>query len=50
MSKTIRNEFEKYLTYEKIMEAHNKNCRRDVVLFNLKQEAYVNYIYDVVLE
>ena len=51
MSKTIRNEFEKYLTYEKIMEAHkkssaNKNCRRDVVLFNLKQEAYVNYIYD----
>lgn len=50
MPKTIRNEYEKYLTYDKIMEAHkkssaNKNCRRDVVLFNLKQEAYVSYIY-----
>ena len=40
MSKTIRNEFDKQLTYEKLMIAHKlsrkgKGYRKDVILFNL---------------
>ena len=43
MPKTLRNQFNKYLTYEKIMEAHNKakkgkGFRKELILFNLKQE------------
>ena len=43
MPKTIRNQFDKYLTYEKLLEAHNRSkkgkCRRNkVIKFNLKQE------------
>lgn len=26
MPKTLKNEFDKYLTYEKLMEAHGKSC------------------------
>ena len=42
MPKTIRNEFEKHLTYEKLMEAHKKSkkgkgYRKEIIEFNLKQ-------------
>lgn len=50
MPKTIRNQFDKYLTYEKLMEAHNKakrgKCRKkELIIFNLKQEEYVMWLY-----
>lgn len=45
MAKTIRNSFDKALTYEKLMEAHlksrkGKGYRKEIILFNLKQEEY----------
>ena len=51
MPKTLRNEFDKKLSYKKLMEAHkksceNKNCKKDIILFNLKKEAYVKYLYE----
>lgn len=51
MPKTLRNEFDKYLTYENLMKAHkessaNKKCRKDIIMFNLKKEAYVKYLYE----
>ena len=50
MPKTIRNQFDKYLTYEKLMEAHNKTkkgkgLRKETILFNLKQEEYIMWLY-----
>lgn len=50
MTKTIRNQFDKYLTYEKLLEAHNKSkkgkCRKsEVIKFNLKQEEYIMWLY-----
>ncbi len=50
MPKTIRNQFDKYLTYEKLLEAHNKSkkgkCRKpELIRFNLKQEEYIMYLY-----
>lgn len=43
MPKTIRNLYFKYLTYEKLLEAHfksrkGKGYRKEIILFNLKQE------------
>ena len=51
MPKTLRNQFDKYLTYEKIMEAHNKakkgkGFRKELILFNVKQEEYIMWIYE----
>ena len=51
MPKTIRNQFDKYLTYDKLMEAHNKSkagkCRKtELIRFNLKQEEYIMYLYE----
>ena len=51
MPKTLRNQFNKYLTYEKIMEAHNKaktgkGFRKELILFNLKQEEYIMWLYE----
>ena len=51
MPKTIRNEFDKKLTYENLMKAHlesrkNKSIKKDVILFNLKQEEYIKYLYE----
>lgn len=51
MAKTIRNQFDKKLTYESLMKAHyesrkNKSCKKDIILFNLKQEEYIKYLYD----
>ena len=50
MPKTIRNKFYKCLTYEKLMEAHlnskkGKGTRKEIILFNLKQEEYIKYYY-----
>ena len=50
MPKTIRNQFDKYLTYEKLLEAHNKSkrgkCRKkELIKFNLKQEEYIMWLY-----
>lgn len=51
MPKTIRNQFNKYLTYEKLMEAHNKSkkgkgYRKETIVFNLKQEEYIMWLYE----
>ena len=51
MPKTVRNQFNKYLTYEKLMEAHiksrkGKGYRKEIILFNLKQEEYIMWLYE----
>ena len=51
MPKTIRNEFDKKLTYENLMKAHllsrkGKGYREEVILFNLKQEEYIWWLYE----
>ena len=51
MPKTIRNVYDKYLTYENLMKAHiksqsGKTTRRNVVKFNLKQEEYILWLYN----
>lgn len=51
MAKTIRNEFDKYLTYDNLMKAHilsrkGKTSRKEVILFDLKQEEYINWLLE----
>lgn len=51
MPKTIRNEFDKKLTYENLINAHiasrrGKGTRKDIILFNLKQEEYIMWLYE----
>ncbi len=51
MPRTIRNQFDKYLTYEKLMEAHiksrkGKGYRKEIILFNLKQEEYIMWLLE----
>ena len=51
MAKTIRNEFGKALSYENLMKAHlqsrkGKGYRKEIILFNLKQEEYIMWLYD----
>ena len=51
MPKTIRNKFDKYLNYEKLMEAHlkarkGKGQRKEIILFNLKQEEYIKWLLE----
>ena len=51
MPKTIRNEFDKKLTYENLMNAHSlskrgKGFRKEIILFNLKKEEYIMYLYE----
>ena len=50
MPKTIRNEYYKKLSYESLMKAHlesrkGKSSRRKIILFNLKQEDYIMWLY-----
>ena len=50
MAKTIRNEYYKKLTYENLMQAHyksrkGKGNKKDIILFNLKQEEYIMWLY-----
>ena len=52
MPKTIRNKYDEKLTYENLMNAHiksrkNKSTKKDIILFNLKQEEYIKYLYEV---
>ena len=49
MPKTIRNKYYEYLNYEKLMEAHiksrkGKGLRKEIILFNLKQEEYILWL------
>lgn len=51
MPKTIRNQYDKKLTYENLMKAHlesrkGKSLRREIILFNLKQEEYIMWLYE----
>ena len=51
MPKTIRNQFDKNLTYEKLLDAHNKSKkgkgrRIELIKFNLKQEEYIMWLYE----
>lgn len=51
MAKTIRNEYEKALSYESLMKAHmqsrrGKGYRKEIILFNLKQEEYIMWLYE----
>ena len=51
MPKTIRNEYYKKLSYESLMKAHlesrkGKCSRREIILFNLKQEDYIMWLYE----
>lgn len=51
MPKTIRNKYDEMLTYENLMKAHiesrkNKSLKKDIILFNLKQEEYIKYLYE----
>lgn len=51
MAKTIRNEYEKALTYENLLKAHfqsrkGKGYRKEIILFNLKQEEYIMWLYE----
>ena len=51
MPKTIRNVYYKNLTYEKLLKAHldarkGKGSRKEIILFNLKQEDYIKYLLE----
>ncbi len=51
MPKTIRNVYYKNLTYEKLLKAHldarkGKGSRKEIILFNLKQEEYIKYLLE----
>ena len=51
MPKTIRNQYDKKLTYENLMKAHiesrkGKGLRKEMILFNLKQEEYILWLYE----
>lgn len=51
MPKTLKNAFEKALTYENLMKAHlkceqGKKGRVNVIKFNLKKEEYVEWLYE----
>lgn len=51
MPRTIRNEFDKKLSYESLMKAHKlsrrgKGYRKETILFNLKQEEYIMWLYE----
>ena len=49
MAKWIRNQYDKALTYEKLMNSHKrsksgKGLGREVILFSLKEEEYIEYL------
>ena len=51
MPKTIRNQYDKKLTYDNLMKSHlesrkGKNTRKEIILFNLKQEEYIMWLYE----
>lgn len=51
MAKTLRNSYENYLSYDKLMEAHlksrkGKGSRKEIIEFNMKQEEYIMWLYE----
>ncbi|MBR2745014.1 MAG: group II intron reverse transcriptase domain-containing protein [Clostridia bacterium] len=51
MPKTIRNQFDKYLTYENLIKAHelskkSKTRKREIILFELKKEEYIMWLLE----
>ena len=51
MPKTLRNKYYKNLTYEKLMQAHiksrkGKGNRKEIIMFNLKQEEYIMWLLE----
>lgn len=55
MPKTIRNQYDKYLTYENLMKAHKnsekgKRRKDEIIKFNLKQEEYIRWLYQQLKE
>ena len=51
MPKIIRNEYYKKLSYESLMKAHlesrkGKSIRKEIILFNMKQEDYIMWLYE----
>ena len=51
MPRTVRNQFDKKLSYESLMEAHRKSrkgkgYRGEIIKFNLKQEEYIMWLYN----
>ncbi len=51
MPRTIRNEYYKKLNYENLMKAHlesrkGKGLRKEIILFNMKQEEYIMWLYE----
>ena len=49
MARTIRNLYDKKLSYESLMNAHKQSARgkglkKDIILFNLKQEEYIKWL------
>ena len=51
MPKTLRNEYDKKLTYENLLIVHyksrkGKGYRDEIIKFNLKQEDYIKWLYE----
>lgn len=51
MPKKIKNKWKENLTYEKLMKAHidsrkGKGYRKEIILFNLKQEEYIKWLLE----
>ena len=51
MPKTMRNKFQEYLTFDKLLEAHfksrkGKGYRKEIIEFNLKQEEYIMWLLE----
>ena len=51
MPKTIRNQYDLKLTYDNLMKAHlesrkGKSIRKEIILFDLKQEEYIMWLYE----
>ena len=51
MARKIRNEYDKKLSYDNLMKAHTlsrkgKSYRKEIILFDLKQEEYIMWLYE----
>lgn len=51
MAKKIKNQYDKKLSYENLMQAHKlskkgKGYRRELILFSLKQEEYIMWLLE----
>ena len=51
MQKTVRNKYYEKLTFDKLMGAHiksrkGKGYRKEIILFNLKQEEYIMWLLE----